>query len=157
MTKEICDEELKVTLTSSVIFDEVGQFIGGGILNTREHIGDEMWVQVMEDPVLDREIEEWGVTGRMQIHIGSTRRALEEFATFLLSLSHYQPPEPGYSAHFELADRRGRPALHLIVHLPVNELEDASSFTEAHTVATAKISKNGDVHDTTPEALQGDE
>ncbi len=112
-----------------------------------------MWVEIMQDPVMDRNTEQWSTTGRLQIHLGSTRRALKELGTFLLALSYYRPPELGYSAHFELSDQQDKAALHLVVHLPVEEPGDKPNFAKVHNFATAIISKDGKVCDTILPAL----
>jgi len=150
-------KKITLALKSDIVFNKAGEFVGGGILNTIEHIDEGMWVEIMDDPVLDDETNQWGVTGRLQIHLGSTRQALEELGTFLVSLAHYHPPQPGYSAHFEFTDSQDEPTLHLVVHLPVDSLDDKSSFEKVHNVASAIVSVDGEVQVTTLPVISSDE
>lgn len=153
MSRVKMKQKVELTLKSSIIRDKDGEFRGGGILNSTAHVADEMWVEFMDDPVMDRDTDRWGVTGRHQVHLGTTRRALEEFAVFLLSLAHYRPPEPGYTAHFELTDPEHKPSLHLVVHLPVEEPNYRPRFAKVHNVGTATISDEEGTVDTTLPAL----
>lgn len=149
-------EKVTLTLKSSAIYNDAGIFVGGGILNTVEHVDTGIWGEIMEDPVWDQETNQWGVTGRLQIHLGSTRQALEELGTFLISLAHYRPPQPGYSAHFELKDYKGVPLLHLIIHLPVDSVEDKVSFEKVHNVASAIVRSDNTIQLTTLPASSSD-
>jgi hypothetical protein len=83
--------QITLKLKSDVRYNRAGGFAGGGILNTSRHVEAEMWVEIMDDPVWDRDREQWGVTGRPQIHVGSTRRALRELGTFFARLSRIPP------------------------------------------------------------------
>ena len=134
--------KISKTLWFSEIYNSEG-FIGGGILNPTKNIKDEIWVEIMDDPVYDRASDSWGPTGRIQMHVGSTRRSLEELGTFLLALARYSPPKPGYSASFELKDHIGEPAVHLVFHLPIDEEEERPVFSKIHNVATAIFGPDG--------------
>lgn len=146
--------ERKVKLTRSFrlteVYDTHGGFIGGGVLTRREHMKDELWVQVTEDPVLDPASGTEGSTGRLQIHLGSSRRALEELGVMLLAIAHYEPPESGYSASVDLPDREGNPAVHLIVHLPINdEADQRREFAVIHNVFSGRLYDDGTLEDQT--------
>ncbi len=154
MTREkIRTKKVPLSLKSSTIYNSAGKFVGGGILNSTRHVDSEIWVEVMDDPVLDRATDEEGVTGRLQIHLGGTRRALKELGTFLLSLAYYSPPKPGYSASFEFTKPDGEPVVHLIVHLPVRNPGERPTFLQIHTGATAIVRKDGKIYETTLPAL----
>jgi hypothetical protein len=146
--------ERKVKLTRSFrlteVYDAHGGFIGGGVLTRHEHMRDELWVQVTEDPVLDRASGTEGSTGRLQIHLGSSRRALEELGVMLLAIAHYEPPESGYRASVELSDREGNPAVHLIVHLPIDEeIDQRPEYAVIHNAFSGRLYDDGTVEDRT--------
>jgi hypothetical protein len=143
-------KRISKTLKFSEIYNSAGTYVGGGISNSKGHVNDEIWVEIMEDPVLDPQTENLINTGRLQIHIGSTRRALNELGTFLLALANYSPPRGGYTSHIEWSNRDGEPQLHVILHLPIDESEERPKFDQSINVATGVISYDGEqVMDTT--------
>ena len=141
--KNITKRKVTRTLKFSEIINSQGEFIGGGILNKISHVEKEMWVEVMTDTVLDDNSDEWLETGRLQIHLGSSRRALEELGVFLLALAHYRPPKPSYSLSFDLNDHKEQPSIHLVIHLPQEENTEKVNFSKIHTVAKGHISPDG--------------
>jgi hypothetical protein len=148
MTVKETKKRLTRTLTFVDVYDDKGKHTGGGTRMPRRHMKDELWVQLTNDPVMDRTGLE-GETGRLQIHLGSTRRALEEFALMLLAIAHYTPPEPGYSASLELQDQNGNPAAHLVVHLPDEEPDRRPDFSAIHNVFSGTIYEDGTLEDRT--------
>ncbi len=57
-------------------------------------------------------------------------------------------------AHFELADAEGKPALHFVVHLPINGRNaKRQPFAKIYNVATGILDRDGRVHDTTLPAI----
>ncbi len=142
MRKDI-KKRISKTLKFSEITSNTGKFLGGGILNNIKDIPSEVWVGILDDPILDRERDEEINTGRIQLHLGGTRQGMEELGVFLLALAHYYPPEPGYSLSFELNDIQDKPIIHLVIHLPVNDSTEKSPFSKIHNVATAKFSIDG--------------
>lgn len=144
MGKKIIKQQLAVTLKTSIIRNKQGRFVGGGVLNPTPHVPREVWVEAMEDLALTKR-GRWKNTGYTQLHLGGTRKAFKELGIFFLALSQYRPPAPGYSAHFELDDELGQPAIHLIVHLPINKIEDKQSFNKSYNIAKATIMSDGTV------------
>lgn len=142
-------KKISRTLKYSEAFDNKGRYIGGGIQNSTPHIESEMWVEVMDDPVVDRETGDLVVTGRSQIHLAGTRKAFEELGVLLLALANYTPPEPGYSLSVELNDRENRPSIHLVVHLPIDDLNSKPVFPKIHNVATGYVDRKGTIIDST--------
>ncbi len=137
------------TLKFSEITNEKGIYVGGGILNTIKHIPTDLWVELMDDPLLNSESEEEVITDRIQLHLGGTRRGFEELGVFLLALAKFHPPDDNYSLSFDLRNVNNEPAIHLIVHLPVNSESEKKQFSKVHSVAKARISLDGNqVEDT---------
>ena len=125
------------------ILNDNGEYTGGGIQNKTDAVEEDFWVEIMDDPVLDPESSEWKPTGRLQIHIGSTKKALEELGTFLLALARYKTEKTSYTADFELKDQDGKPSIHLVLHEPVEKKHTHQKFAKIHNIATAYISKDG--------------
>ena len=143
MERRETNQRVSKTLKFSEIYNDSGKFSGGGILNSTNAIEDEMWIEIMDDLVLDPKDDRWKSTGRLQIHLGSTKRALEQLGTFLLALSRYQPPQSGYTASFELKDKDENPILHLVFHLPNDQPNKREKFARIHNIASAQISNDG--------------
>jgi hypothetical protein len=137
MTEINSKKKITRTLRYSEYQDDRGNFRGGGIDNNSNYIYSELWLEIMEDLFLNSETNEEESTGVKQVHLGSTRRGLEELAVFLLALSKYDPPEPGYSANFELPNEKGEPIVNLVVHLPVNSMEEKQNFQMVHHISRA--------------------
>lgn len=129
------------TLRWRLAYSDKGQFAGGGIGNRTPHVENELWVQVMDDP------SDEGPTGRLQLHLGSTRQALEELGVFLLALARYRPPEPGYRRSFDLTDRTGQPALNFIIHLPEDDATYRPEYSQIHVSARGVVGESGQVQD----------
>ncbi len=147
------DTRKKVTRTLKFQegFNEKGEYAGGGIRNSTSHVENEMWVEIVDDPVWDDNTQNYFNSGYPQIHIGGTRQSFEEFGVFLLALAHYQPQKPGYSSSFILEDAEGEQALHLVVHLPQEESTPRKKFPVIHTFARALFSNDGEfIKDETP-------
>lgn len=151
--EKVTEREVTVKLKSSVIFDKIGRFVGGGIRNSKKHVNSGIWIEIMDDPVLSPS-DEWEVTGRIQMHLGGTRQAYEELGKFLLSLAHYHPPEPGYSAHFEWSDLQDNPILHMIIHLPVEDVSERTEFSKVYNFGTAVMDDNDELRETTSQSYR---
>ena len=149
MTSREYKKRITRTLKYSETFDNKGKYIGGGIQNSTPHIESEMWVEIMDDQVMDRETGEWVTTGRPQIHLAGTQRAFEELGVLLLALANYAPPQSGYSISIELNNRENQPGVHFVVHLPVESLKSKPAFSKVHNVASGIIEKGGNIIDTT--------
>ncbi len=119
MVQKNYKKEIALTLRYNAEFGDEGEFIGGEIENSTSHIKSETWVEIMDDPVRDRETDEWGVTGRPQIHVAGTRKAFEELGVLFLTLGNCAPPDPRHTVEVELNDREDQPAIHFVVHLPM--------------------------------------
>lgn len=134
-------QRVSMTLKWSVSYTNQGKYAGGGILNDTSHIENETWVEIMDDP------SDAGTTGRLQLHIGSTRCSFEELGVFLLALARYRPPEPGYSCSFDLTDQQGKPVLHLVVHLPEESADYRPKFVQIHVGGHGVVGENGAIED----------
>lgn len=130
------------TLKFVEVLNSKGEFMGGGIRNSSKHIEEEVWVEIMPDNGATVLPEEF-TTGRIQIHMGGTRRAFEELGVFFLALSRYRPSKDGYSMSFDLVGQEGSPVALLTLYLPMEEGEEKKRFYQIHTVASAWISKDG--------------
>jgi hypothetical protein len=150
--------KLKVskTLKFSEIYNDEGKFVGGGIGTRPLKIENGAWVQLFEDQVFGPEDDEPRPTGRIQLHLGWTREALEEFATLLLALSRYDPPDDGYSLSFDLADQDGKPTARLVVHLPVNNIDERQPFNRLVNLFSGTVYDDGTLEDTTLPPVKGD-
>ncbi len=149
MPRKKYKKKIACTLKFSEIYNDKGKFVGGGMRNPTSHIDNEMWVEIMDDPVLSRETDQWGVTGRQQMHIAGTRKAYEELGILFLAMANYDPPEPGYSVSIELSDRENQPAVHFVVHLPVEDINTRPKYAKIHNIATGIIDEDGNITDTT--------
>lgn len=148
MPRKEYKRKISRTLKFSELFNAKGDYVGGGILNSTSHIEGEMWVEIMDDLVLD-DIEGWIPTGRSQIHLLGTRKAFEELGVLFMALASYSPPEQGYSASLEFCNRESKPSIHLVVHLPVTDLESKPIVTDLRNIASGRIEKDGNVTDFT--------
>lgn len=140
----VVESKKKVTRTLKFIevFTNKGKYAGGGIGNSLRHTEDEIWVEIVDDPVPDNSGKGLVTSGRPQIHIGGTRQAFEELGVFFLALAHYQPERPGYSHSFHLGNTKGDPTLHLVVHLPQEDEAKRKQFSVVHTVARTYIAED---------------
>jgi hypothetical protein len=144
--KQISRIKISRTLKFNDYYSSDGKFKGGGIGNKATHIHSELWLEIMEDLFLNEETNEEESTGVKQVHLGGTRQGLEELAVILLALSQYDPPEPGYSASFELPNEEGKPIVNLVLHLPVNSMEEKQPFPMIHHIARAIFDeKSGEI------------
>ena len=152
--RKIKEKSIRLSLKTSIITNAAGLVVGGGIVNPRKHLNDEIWVEIMEDPILKKDVDEEGCTGRLQIHVGSTRRAIKELGVILLALSQYESSDSTYSVNLELTNREGMPAVYLIFHVPEERAGKRPSFNQIHNISTASIDNLGRVRETTIPAIQ---
>jgi hypothetical protein len=146
-------KKITKTLRFTEIYDRNGRFVGGGVDTETHHIENETWVQADTDPVYDPVTDSEGPTGQIQLHIGGTRRAFAELGTFLLGMAHYRPPKGRYDLHVRLTNVQQKPALHLIVHLPVDDPAEREPFLQTHTGGEAILYADGTLIDVTPKAI----
>lgn len=62
---------------------------------------NELRIDVKNEEVFDQDEDSFIETGRKDIHIVGSHRALEELGKYFIALSNYQTDDPDYHDHFE--------------------------------------------------------
>jgi hypothetical protein len=98
--------------------DEEGRVLRSGIQVPTESVKNELQVDVSNDPIFDWDADKFVDSGKYQINLRGTRRALNDLGTLLIALAHYEE-DPSYDIHIDdIKDSTGQAAVHLIVHVP---------------------------------------
>jgi hypothetical protein len=97
--------------------DPSGGVFEGGVLDP-EFIG-ELVIDVGQDPIHDDLADAFVPSGKAQVHLRGSRRALAGLATYLLALCELETSDPDHHEHFDdVRNSNGVPSVHLIVHAP---------------------------------------
>lgn len=76
---------------------------------------DELAVDVFEDEIFDEESDDFVKTGKLQVSLSGSNRALEELGKFLIALSRYKTKDPSYHQHFDnINNSEGEEIINLI-------------------------------------------
>jgi hypothetical protein len=127
------------TIKLKKLVDEDGNFLGGGIVNDTSHIEKELWVEFHEDPTSSDGKEGEFPSGMYQIHIGSSKIALQELGVFLIGMSMFDLNDKDFSLSFDISNREAEPTVHLVIHSPVEGNCARPAFSTIHTTAKGFI------------------
>ncbi len=150
MAQKNCKKEIKLTLRYSEVYNKKGEFIGGGMKNRRPYVEAEMWVEIVDGPVLEQGADAVGSARKPQIHLFGTRKAFKELGVFFLGLANYVTPDSGYRTHVELSNSEGQLGIHFIVHLPIEDIHKKPVLLKVHTGGVGILGKDGKIIDITP-------
>lgn len=134
MKEIIKRKKITLNLKFSEMYDDDGEFSGGGVLHKTNHVDSESWLEIMENPVYNVKTDIEAPSGIKQVHFGCTRRAMKELGAFLLAYSQFTPKTSDFRYEFFLVNEKKEPTAILVVHLPVDLDDWGKKFPQVHFI-----------------------